>query len=60
VWTCTTLPTGFLGRGTEHHIPVSAIRDVRDDTIYLSIAKDLVQRVLLSIAAREADDRLSG
>jgi hypothetical protein len=54
------LPTGFLGRGTEHHIPVSAIRDVRDDTIYLSIAKDLVQRVLLSIAAREADDRLSG
>jgi len=26
--------------GAEHHIPFSAIRDVRDETIYLSIAKE--------------------
>ncbi len=34
------VPTGFLGMGKEHHIPFSAIRDVRDGRIHLSAAKD--------------------
>lgn len=34
------VPTGFLGMGKEHHIPFSAIGDVRDGRIHLSVAKD--------------------
>jgi uncharacterized protein (TIGR02271 family) len=34
------VPTGFLGMGTEHHIPFSAIRNVQDGNIYLNIARD--------------------
>jgi uncharacterized protein (TIGR02271 family) len=34
------VPTGFLGMGKEHHIPFSAIRDVRDGNIFLDISKD--------------------
>jgi uncharacterized protein (TIGR02271 family) len=34
------VPTGFLGLGTEHAIPFSAIRDVTDQEIQLSVPKD--------------------
>jgi len=34
------VPTGFLGLGKEHHIPFSAIRDVRDGNIMLNLSKD--------------------
>lgn len=34
------VPTGFLGMGKEHHIPFSAIRDVRDGNIFLNASKD--------------------
>jgi len=34
------VPTGFLGLGTEHHIPFSAIREVSDGNIFLDISKD--------------------
>ncbi len=34
------VPTGFLGLGTEHHIPFSAIRSVEGDRINLGLSKD--------------------
>ena len=34
------VPTGFLGMGETRHIPFTAIRDIRDNRIYLNVAKD--------------------
>lgn len=34
------VPTGFLGLGETRHIPFSAIRDIRNDDIYLNVTKD--------------------
>jgi len=39
------VPTGFLGLGTEHYIPLSAIRDVKGQEIYLSVAKDRLEEL---------------
>ena len=51
------VPTGFLGLGTEHHIPFSAIRDVRDGRIHLSVAKDRLDE--MGYDARPHSPRIS-
>jgi uncharacterized protein (TIGR02271 family) len=50
------VPTGFLGLGTEHHIPFSAIRDVREDRIYLSVAKDRLNDMGYDATPTDLDD----
>jgi uncharacterized protein (TIGR02271 family) len=54
------VPTGFLGLGREHHIPFSAIRDVRDQRIHLSIAKDRFDELEYDQAPTEATDDFDG
>ena len=54
------VPTGFLGLGREHHIPFSAIRDVRDQRIHLSIAKDRLDALEYDQAPTEATDDFDG
>jgi uncharacterized protein (TIGR02271 family) len=54
------VPTGFLGLGTEHHIPFSAIRDVRDGRIHLSVAKDRLDEMGYDAAPMDADDQFDG
>ena len=34
------VPSGFLGLGKEHYIPLSAVRDVRGEEIHLKVARD--------------------
>ncbi|MGI9146512.1 MAG: YsnF/AvaK domain-containing protein [Chloroflexota bacterium] len=50
------VPTGFLGMGKEHHIPFSAIRDVRQDHIYLSVMKDRLDELGYDAAPMAADE----
>jgi uncharacterized protein (TIGR02271 family) len=50
------VPTGFLGMGKEHHIPFSAIRDVREGVIYLNIAKDRLDDLGYDQAPTAIDD----
>jgi len=50
------VPTGFLGMGTEHHIPFSAIRDVRDARIYLSLPKERLDEMGYDSAPVEDED----
>jgi uncharacterized protein (TIGR02271 family) len=50
------VPTGFLGMGTEHHIPTSAIEDVRDERIYLSVDKDHLDEFGYGDAAHQASN----
>jgi uncharacterized protein (TIGR02271 family) len=54
------VPTGFLGLGTEHHIPFSAIRDVRDGRIHLSVAKDRLDEMGYDAAPTQAKDQFDG
>jgi len=54
------VPTGFLGLGTEHHIPFSAIRDVRDGRIHLSVAKDRLDEMGYDAAPTQAKDEFDG
>jgi uncharacterized protein (TIGR02271 family) len=54
------VPTGFLGLGTEHHIPFSAIRDVRDERIHLSVAKDALDDMGYDAAPTETDEHFDG
>jgi uncharacterized protein (TIGR02271 family) len=49
------VPTGFLGMGKEHHIPFSAIRDVRGDAIYLNIARERLDELGYAEAPIETD-----
>jgi len=50
------VPTGFLGMGAEHHIPFSAIDEVRDARIYLSVSKDRLDELGYDAAPVEDDD----
>ena len=34
------VPSGFLGMGTEHRIPLNAIREVRGNEVHLTVSKD--------------------
>jgi uncharacterized protein (TIGR02271 family) len=52
------VPTGFLGLGTEHHIPLSAIRDVKGQEIYLSVPKDRLGK--LTSTSAETDGEYDG
>src|SRR5919202_1423618 len=54
------VPTGFLGLGREHHIPFSAIRDVRDQRIHLSVAKDRLDELEYDQAPTEATEDFDG
>jgi uncharacterized protein (TIGR02271 family) len=54
------VPTGFLGLGTEHHIPFSTIHDVRDSHIHLNVAKDRLDEMGYDAAPMEADDHFDG
>jgi uncharacterized protein (TIGR02271 family) len=49
------VPTGFLGMGKEHHIPFSAIREVRDGNIYLSISKERLDELGYDEAPIDSD-----
>lgn len=54
------VPTGFLGMGKEHHIPFSAIRDVREGRIHLSVVKDRLDDLGFDAAPMEADEDFDG
>jgi len=54
------VPTGFLGLGTEHHIPFSAIKNVRNDRIFLNVAKDRLNELGFDAAPVETDDDFDG
>jgi uncharacterized protein (TIGR02271 family) len=54
------VPTGFLGMGTEHHIPFNAIRDVRGGSIHLSIAKDRLDDLGYDAAPTELNNDFNG
>src|SRR4051794_31099148 len=52
------VPTGFLGMGTEHAIPFSAIRDVTDQEIHLSVPKDRLDE--LNSAGMDGNEDFDG
>jgi uncharacterized protein (TIGR02271 family) len=52
------VPTGFLGLGREHHIPFSAIGQVRDQRIHLSIARDRLDELEYDRAPTETTAEL--
>ena len=52
------VPTGFLGMGTEYYIPLSAIRDVKGQEIYLSVPKDRLEE--LTSPTSETDGEYDG
>jgi len=54
------VPTGFLGLGAEHHIPFSAIRDVRDGRIHLSVVKDALDEMGYDAAPTESEEHFNG
>jgi uncharacterized protein (TIGR02271 family) len=54
------VPTGFLGLGTEHHIPFSAIRDIRDGRIHLSVGKDRLDEMGYDAAPTQTEDHFDG
>ena len=54
------IPTGFLGLGKEHHIPFSAITNVRDNQIYLNVAKDRLNELGYDAAPIEKEDTFDG
>lgn len=54
------VPTGFLGMGTEHDIPFSAIRDVRQGRIHLSVAKDQLGEMGYDSIATESNEDFDG
>ena len=49
------VPTGFLDLGTEHAIPFSAIRDVTDQEIHLSVPKDRLDELMSARIDADAD-----
>jgi uncharacterized protein (TIGR02271 family) len=49
------VPTGFLDLGTEHAIPFSAIRDVTDHEIHLSVPKDRLDELTSASMDTDAD-----
>lgn len=53
------VPTGFLGLGREHHIPFSAIRDVREGSIHLSTDRNQLDDLGYGEAPRYMDSSLS-
>lgn len=50
------VPTGFLGMGAEHHIPFSAISNVREGRIYLSVNKDRLDEMGYDLAPMHVED----
>ena len=54
------VPTGFLGLGREHHIPFSAIGQVRDQRIHLSIARDRLDELEYDQAPTETTEDVDG
>jgi uncharacterized protein (TIGR02271 family) len=50
------VPTGFLGLGTEHHIPFSAVRSVEGDRIDLSVSRDDLDNLGYGEAPETLDD----
>src|SRR5919202_4885094 len=54
------VPTGFLGLGREHHIPFSAIGQVRDQRIHLSIARDRLDELEYDQAPTDTTEDFAG
>jgi uncharacterized protein (TIGR02271 family) len=54
------VPTGFLGMGKEHYIPLSAIRSVDGEAIHLSVASDRLDELENAQAPMEADGEYDG
>ena len=54
------VPTGFLGMGKEHHIPFSAIKNVRDNQIYLNVAKERLNELGYDAPPVEKDREFDG
>lgn len=48
------VPTGFLGMGSERHIPFTAIEEVRDERIFLSVTKDRLDELGYGDTAHQA------
>ena len=49
------VPTGFLGMGKEHYIPLSRIRSVDGDVIHLTVTRDGLDELEYAQASMEAD-----
>jgi uncharacterized protein (TIGR02271 family) len=52
------VPSGFLGLGKEHYIPLSAVRDVRGEEIHLNIARDQLDELESDPGLMESDGGL--
>jgi uncharacterized protein (TIGR02271 family) len=49
------VPTGFLGMGSEHAIPFSAVREVTDQEIHLNVPKDRLDELTSAPMDTDAD-----
>jgi len=54
------VPSGILGMGKEHHIPLSAIREVDGDEIHLNVSKDRLDELGSDTVLTEADGGFDG
>jgi uncharacterized protein (TIGR02271 family) len=54
------VPTGFLGMGKEHYIPLSAIRSVDGEAIHLNVASDRLDELEYAQAPMEPDGEYDG
>ncbi len=54
------VPSGFLGLGKEHHVPLSAIREVHGDEIHLNVSKDRLDELESDAAQVETDGEFDG
>jgi len=52
------VPSGFLGLGKEHYVPLSAIREVHGDEIHLNVSKDRLDELESDAALVETDGKL--
>jgi uncharacterized protein (TIGR02271 family) len=54
------VPSGLLGLGNEYYVPLSAIREVHGDKIYLNVGKDRLEELESDTAMAETTDELVG
>jgi uncharacterized protein (TIGR02271 family) len=51
------IPSGFLGLGKEHHVPLSAVRDVDGGEIHLNVSKDRLDELESDVTEMDDDRR---
>jgi uncharacterized protein (TIGR02271 family) len=54
------VPSGFLGMGKEHYVPLSAIREIHGDEIHLNVNKDRLDELESDVALTTDDGDFDG